>query len=145
MPVDVNTVYDLSELLGDNSGANRDRSPGLANWQRLRPESRRVSGEKDEERKCYWIRASTATATNNSVRYVVDQWNRRIGRTGSPQPAPAHTRCASTSSRAPTSAAVNPYSGVIPSGHNASEAATVSQEELTVSAPTPFSDATTGS
>src|SRR2546423_13773575 len=134
MPVDVNTVYDLSELLSDNSGAKRDRSPRLANWQRLRPESRRVSGEKDEDRNCYWIRASTATATNNSVRYVVDQWNRRIGRTGSPRRARAHTRCASTSSRAPTSAAVHPDSGGIPSGPNASGAATGSQGEPTGSA-----------
>src|SRR2546421_11918543 len=124
MPVDVNTVYDLSELLGDNSGAKRDRSPRLANWQRLRPESRRVSGEKDEDRNCYLIRASTATATNNSVRYVVDQWNRRIGRTGSPRRARAHTRWASTSSKAPTGAAVHPYSGRLPRRPNGGQAST---------------------
>ena len=78
-------------------------------------------------KRTYWMSASTATATNSTVRYVIDQWNRRIGRSGWPRRARRCSRCASTRNSAPRTSAVRPYSGVMPSGHRATEATTVSQ------------------
>lgn len=48
------------------------------------------------------ISASSATATKTIVRYVVDQWNSRIGLTASPRVARRQSRCASTTKMAPT-------------------------------------------
>ena len=50
-------------------------------------------------------RASTAIATNTIVRYVVDQWNSRIGFTASPRLIRPAIRCASTRNIAPTTSA----------------------------------------
>src|SRR5215471_3918509 len=54
-------------------------------------------------------RASTAIATNTIVRYVVDQWKSRIGRTGSSRTIRPYRRCASSRKSAPTTAAGTRY------------------------------------
>ncbi len=53
--------------------------------------------------------ASNATATNSIVRYVVDQWNSRIGLSGSPRVrAGRPARAPRSMNSAPTTTAVTP-------------------------------------
>src|SRR5262249_2169525 len=66
-------------------------------------------------------RASTAIATNTIVRYVVDQWNKRIGRTGSSRTIRPYSRCASSRKSAPTTAAGTRYTQDKPSQPSESE------------------------
>ena len=52
--------------------------------------------------------ASTATAMNRIVRYVVDQWNRRIGFSGSPRRDRRTSWTASTRNSVPVTVAAAP-------------------------------------
>lgn len=55
--------------------------------------------------RCAQTNWSTATARNSSARYVIDQWNSRIGAAGAPERTRASSRCASRRNTAPATTA----------------------------------------
>src|SRR3954447_22703979 len=94
---------------------------------------------------------SSATATNSSERYMLDQWNSLIGRSATTSSSPDSTarrssRCDSTRHAPPRSAPAGGEDQPVPAtGHSSSEVATITYEYATIWRATARAPARTGS